>query len=160
MTAPIEIVYAAFTAAVADALVAAEFVPASDKVQVDPPNVFTPTGNESVLVTAAAVVQWDTMPDRSMLGGGSERFAVKRKVTVELAAAGPARPAREAKLRAACVAVVALSKAENAGLDLTAPAGVRVIAETMSRADLPPNGLQAILSFSLTCYAAVAFGLS
>ena len=153
MTAPIEAAYSAFCAAAAAALVSCGFVADAGAVPIDPPEDLEPFGGADALLTCAVIVQGDTKPVRSFLGGPAPRYAVERDVTVELAAAAPDKTARQAAIAAAVTALCRL------------PAAIEGAAEAceitdLESGDLPPDGLKRNVTFVLRVRAGDPLGLT
>ena len=141
----IEPAYAALGARIADALVAAEFLPVATDLQIDPPAPFTPTGDERTLIQAAALVKVQTGSVRQLLGGPAARHVVERQCRLELAIAGPDRLRRESRVEAALLGLATLP---NLFPTLSGKAE-RLILGEQTDDELPPNGVSFFLNFTI-----------
>lgn len=143
MTAPIETAYAALATAIATALVAAGFLPAPAALQIDPPSPFEPSGDETEVITAAALLVVSTEGNQRRLGGPVRRYVVERTCRLELAACGPVEALWRAALAAAETALAPLCDAEMT-LGGTCEA---VELGSFENEDLEPNGAQRLVTF-------------
>lgn len=150
----IEPAYQALAARIADALVAAEFLPTPNDLKVDPPAPFTPTGDEKTLIQAAALMKVRTASVRQILGGPQPRHVVERQCELELAIAGPDRLRREARTEAALLGLAAIPAAD----PTLGGAAERLILGEQTDDDLPPNGVSFRLTFTLRVRSGDALG--
>lgn len=141
----IEPAYSALAAAIADDLVAAQFLLATTDLKIDPAAPFSPTGDERVLVRAGALVKVRTVPVRTLLGGESPRYVVERECRLELALAGPARLLKVTVADAA-LALLAQLPARLPTLGGTAE---RLVLGEQTDDELPPNGVSLFLTFTI-----------
>jgi hypothetical protein len=155
MTGPIEIAYAALAQAVQGALVASGFS-ATGGLEIDPTGPFQPSGDETQIVTAAALVQIRTEAVTTFLGAPKPRYVVERTVNLELAAAGADEIARLRTVDAALRACAAIA------LDAPSLGGAaeRVMVLGRDDDDLPPNGTKQVLGFILRVRANDPLGMS
>lgn len=155
-SAPIEDAYAALCTVIATALLGAEFVADAGAVAIDPAEVLEPGEGSNLLETSAAIVQGDTKPIRTFIGGPAPRYAVEREVMVELAATGPDKTVRDAAMIAAVTALCSVP-----GSSSVAGGGAEDCEITDQQAgDLPPNGLKRIVTFALRVRAGDPLGLT
>lgn len=155
MSGPIEEGYTALGAALDAALAAVQFI-AAGTLEVDPPAPFEPQGEETVLVTAAALVKQETKVAQTFMGAPLPRYAVERPVTLELCAAGPNETLRKEALAAAATAIAAVfvSNYQLGG------AVERVVLNGSTDGDLPPNGSKIIMDLTIRVRANDPLGMS
>lgn len=153
---PIEDAYSALCFSIASALQSSGFVADADTIKIDPPEDLEPEGDASDLLTAAAIVQGDTKPVQTFMGGPAPRYVVEREVNVELAAIGPKELDRK---QAMTSAVTALCEIPGADATLGSAAEGCEITDQAS-GDLPPNGLKRIVTFVLRVRAGDPLGLT
>lgn len=155
MSQPIEDGYSALAQAIDTALSDAGFIP-DGKLEIDPPSPFAPNGDETELVTAAALVKIETKSVQTFLGAPLPRYAVERQVRLELGAAGPDEDARKASLAAAVAAVAAII-VTNYQLGGRAE---RALLTASTDDDLPPNGSKTIMDLTIRVRANDPLGMS
>lgn len=161
MTAPIEAAYAAAQTAVAAALVAAGFLQDPTQLEVEPVAPFEPvddsdTENPAEFRTAAAMMQEDTKPIRTFMGGPAPRFCVERQIRLELASYGADKARWTAVLEAAVAAVSSLT-ATNPSLDGSAERFLFVEAVPQP---LEPNGDQRFITFAIRVRSGDPLGMT
>lgn len=158
MTAqPIEVAYAAFGDQLAAALVAAEFLTATDLFKVDPAEPIEVDGDATGW-TAATMLNMGTVPARTLIGGGAPRFVVERQVRVEIAATAQDKTALDAKIAAGSSAVVAFV---GVGADLTLGGRLERLTVTSAEVeDLAPMGQKLFITFALRLRAGDPLGLT
>jgi hypothetical protein len=141
----IEPAYSALAAAIAADLVAAQFLPAATDLMIDPEAPFSPSGDERVLVRAAALVKVRTGVVRTLLGGAGPRYVIERECRLELALAGPARLLRD-DVADATLGLLALLSAR---LPTLGGAAERLTLGEQTDDELPPNGISLFLTFTI-----------
>lgn len=156
MTAPIEAAYAALADLIAQTLVGAGFLGATSLLEVDPEAPFEPSGDETEVVAAAALVKVRTGPVRQMLGrpASARRYVVERECRLELAQAGPNREARLSR-DAAVVAALAVLPDQDPTLGGKVE---RWILGEQADDELPPNGTSVFVTFTLRVRSADPLG--
>lgn len=152
----IETAYAALAEAIGQVLGQSGFLDPPDVLRVDPPETFSPSGDELSLVTVAALVKVQTRPVRTLLGGQAPRYVVERECRLELAAVGPRADLRAARLAAA---LDGLSRIAVEGPTLDGQAERLVLTERTDD-ELPPNGESVFITFILRVRSGDALGLS
>jgi hypothetical protein len=150
MTVPIEAAYLAAQTAIAEALVAASFLSDAAQLEVDPTAPFEPDDesddlNPAEFRTAAALLQLDTKPVRTLMGGPVPRYVVERQVRLELASYGGDKDVWGAALLAAETAVAGLPGSNpTLGGSSERFMFVEAVAEP-----LEPNGDQRFITFAI-----------
>ena len=142
---PIETAYQALATLLRGTLVGTGFLSAPELLEIDPESPFAPDGDETSLVTAAALVKVQTGPVRTMLGGGSPRYVVERRAMLDLAVAGPARAERLA-LDAATLNALAVLAETDPRLGGTCE---RFTLVEQTDDELPPNGVTVAITWAL-----------
>lgn len=150
------VAYAAFTAALAEALVAAQFLPEAAALRVDPQDLVEPTGDELEVQTSAMVENGQTRPVRQILGRPTQRWVVEGDCRVELMAWGPSGETRLEISAAAVAAVAALP----ATLPTLAGACERLLLTGLDEAPIEPNGVSKAFTFTLRVRSGDPLGAS
>lgn len=156
---PVATAYAALHRLAEHGLRAGGFLRSEQVLELDPESAFEPEGDETELITAAAMVQVATRPGRAEMGGpNGATYTVERDVRIELACAGPAAELllRRTTLEAG-LAAVADGVVQDAALGGQAERAWLVGRED---GDLPPNGALAVLGVTLRVSAGDPLGLT
>ncbi|WP_295707330.1 hypothetical protein [uncultured Brevundimonas sp.] len=150
----IEAAYQALATAAAQALLQVGFITAPTDLKVDPAAPFTPTGEEKVLVRAAALVKVRTNPVRQLLGGKGPRYVVERQCRLELALAGPDRLLRAATMDAVLALLATLPEVD----PTLSGAAERLILVEQADDELPPNGVSFFITYTVRVRSSDALG--
>lgn len=153
---PIETAYQALAALLRTTLVDAGFLPAPELLEIDPESPFEPAGDETTLVTAAALVNVRTGPVRTLLGGGGARYVVERRALLDLAGVGPARAERLALAAATLNALAALAESD----PRLGGACERFYLVEQTDDELPPNGVTMSVTWALRVRSSDPLGRS
>ena len=150
----IEAAYQNLATAATQALLQVGFITAPTDLKIDPAAPFTPTGEEKVLVRAAALVKVRTNPVRQLLGGKGPRYVVERQCRLELALAGPDRLLREATVDAVLALLATLPEAD----PTLSGAAERLILVEQTDDELPPNGVSFFITYTVRVRSSDALG--
>lgn len=141
----IDTAYAAFTDAVAAALVEAGFLDQAPDLNIDPEDMVEPTGDELVTTRAATVEKGETAPVRQILGRPEQRWVVERTCRVELLQYGPASDQRRTVDADAIVAIAGLASS----LPTLGGACERLLLSESEQTPVEPNGVARSFTFTL-----------
>ncbi|MCA0366806.1 MAG: hypothetical protein LCH57_01925 [Proteobacteria bacterium] len=150
----IEPAYQALASSLRTALLATDFIDSPDDLKVDPSATFSPSGDERVLVTAAALMKVRTASVRQLLGGPRPRHVVERLCQLELAAAGPDRLRRAFRIDDVLEALSAIPNAD----PTLGGAAERLVLGEQTDDDLPPNGVSFLVTFTIRVRSSDALG--
>ena len=153
---PIDRAYAALAAALTGALVGSGLLESAEKFEIDPASPMEPTGEADEVFRWAGLVRLPTTVQRQMLGSGAGRFVVEMDARLELAVAGPEKAWRDQVWAAALPALSNLPEADPT-LGGTAE---RFWISAFEPDDFPPNGAQALVTFTLRVRSGDRLGLS
>ena len=154
----IEIAYAALAALLQQTLRATNFMEPDGVLEIDPEAPFQPSGDETDIIRAAALVQVRTFVSRQMIGrpAGARRYVVDRECRLELALAGPNRDQRKVIDIDTVSALATLPE-----LDPTLGGEVeRFLMGEKTDDELPPNGVATFLTFILRVRSGDPLGMS
>lgn len=154
----IETAYTALGALLQTTLRATNFLGAEGLLELDPESPFEPSGEETDIIRAAALVKVRTYNPRQTVGrpAGARRYVVERECRLELALAGPNREQRKIIDLDTLSALALLPE-----LDPTLGGAVeRFLLGEQTDDELPPNGVATFLTFTLRVRSGDPLGLS
>lgn len=156
MSGPIETAYQAMTEVLAERLVAIGLLTTTAGLQIDPEGEIAPEEDEEATdnQAAAGVFKGDTRPVRALLGGPRRRWVVERTSRLELAVWGPDRAARRLLIDQAVATCSTLAEDDPT---LSGQAEQFEVAGVEAE-PFPPNGEQAVLTFTLRVRAGDPLG--
>lgn len=88
MSGAMDDAYRALGDTIAEALVAAGFLSAIEKLEIDPEGDWEPDGEDTEVQTGASLIRLQTRPVRQIFGGGRTHYVVERDVSLSVGAAG------------------------------------------------------------------------
>ncbi|MBJ7485960.1 hypothetical protein [Brevundimonas sp.] len=147
---------AALAAAIAHRLVTAGYIATTEALAVDDADAVAPTGEETDFVTWAALTRGETRTVRTLLGRPGSRFVVEHRATLQLAWAGPDRPAGRL-LHSQTLQAIATLPVEFPTLS---GAVERFFLEEGSDEPLPPNGWGTTLVCAIRIRSSDPLGLT
>lgn len=156
MMGPIDAAYQAMNQVLADRLVNAGYLAAPSGLQIDPESMVGPDDDEEGVEfqSVAGVFKGDTRPVRTLMGGPRRRYVVERTSRLELAAWGFDRDRWRAVLDGAVLGCSTLAEE-----DPTLSGQAEQFEVVGIEADpFPPNGEQAVLTFTLRVRAGDPLG--
>lgn len=154
----IETAYAALGALLEETLRTSGFLDEAASLEIDPESPFEPSGDETEVIRAAALVKVRTWCPRQTIGrpAGARRYVVERECRLELALAGPDREQRKIIDHDTLSALALLPE-----LDPTLDgAAERFLLGEQTDDELPPNGVASFLTFTLRVRSGDVLGLS
>lgn len=154
----IETAYAALAALLENALRGTAFLDQAQLLEIDPEAPFAPSGDETGIIRAAALVKVRTAAARRTLGRPalSPRYVVERECRLELAIAGPNRGVR---LEIARETLAVLAQLPDLHPTLGGEAERFMLGEQTDD-ELPPNGVATFISFTLRVRSSDPLGQS
>ncbi len=154
----IETAYAALAELLETALRGTAFLEATQRLEIDPEAPFAPSGDETDIIRAAALVKVKTAAARRTLGRPalSPRYVVERECRLELAIAGPNRGDR---LEISRQTLAVLAQLPDIHPTLSGAAERFVLGEQTDD-ELPPNGVATFITFTLRVRSSDPLGQS
>lgn len=143
----IETAYTALRDLLQETLQSTGFLGSGQDLELDPESPFAPSGDETDIISAAALVKVKTGPVRQLLGRAADqpRYVVERECRLELAIAGPSRANRLA-IDAETLTTLALLPAQHPTLGELVE---RFNLTEQTDDELPPNGVATFVTFTL-----------
>lgn len=148
--------YAALAAELETALIGAGLLTHPGQLAIDPPDSILEEGEPDGVLAAAALVEVETLPVRTVMGGPGPRYVVERTVRLSASVASPEKDWRDG-VAARVAEAVATLQVRKPTLD---DAAERLMLTDATPEDLPPNGVSCLFTFVLRVRSGDPLGLT